>query len=726
MKQTARRIALLITCFTLVIMVHAQVIKDTVTDSVKIKTDSLKAVTITASKPFIKQKVDKTIVTVAGSPLAAGGNAWEVLVRAPGIVEQGNNLQLKGKTVTVLMDGRYTNMSGEDLKNMLNAMPANRIERIELMPNPSARYDAQGGSIINIIMAKNTKLGVNGSATLGGRAGKYGSWNTGLSLNYRSKKVNVYGSYDYLNNQQFNESSFNRFINNGKHIADNVYGTDQRSSHSIKAGLDYDLNKRNSFGILIKGLINNIDKTSGTRSMADYTDVDNDSLSMVVANGKARYIIPSVNLYYKAILDTAGKEVRFNADYFSYNKKWNDHFTTRYFDPRGAEYDAKLLRADAPATNDIKSFSIDYKQPIKKGSLEVGTKISQATTDNDAVWEQGRNGTWAKDFGKTNHFIYKENVYAAYVNVNKEFKKISLMMGVRAEQTHTEGTSVTSQQTNKNKYLNFFPNMAIQYNAAKDHLFAFSYRQSIERYKYDIVNPFIVYKSQYSYYQGNPYLNPGIQHNFELSYVYNNELFTTLTYSRFEDVLTNIYRKDSTSPAVINTWDNLSSADYMEAAVSHSKSLFNNKWMTNNTVAVSYAKFNAPAGSDLNNAKVTTILSSDNTILLPKGYKVQVSAVYFSPMALGVVSYKSRFNMNLGMSKTVLENKGTIALSVSDLFNTYNSTFTVASFGIQSTNYVKPETRFVKLTFTYRFGNKNVKANANRKTSIENESRRMQ
>lgn len=726
MNFIMKKLTLLLIIIIVTIAVQAQDKNGMATDSVKIKADSLKAVTVTAAKPYIKQKVDRTIVNVAGSPLAAGGTAYEVLVRAPGVVEQGNGLQLKGKTVTVLIDGRYTNLSGEDLKNMLTAMPANGIDRIELMPNPSAKYDARGGAIINIIMAKNAKLGTNGSVTGGGRAGKYGSWNTGLSLNHRNKKMNVYGSYDYMNYQQYSESNFNRFISKDQSITDSAYGTSRRSSHSFKAGLDYDLNKRNSFGILVKGLVYNIDRNTGIQSVADYTGATNDSLSTVTARGKDNYVIPSVNLYYKAILDTTGKELRFNADYFSYSKKWNDNFATRYFNPKGAEYATKLLRADAPALNDIKSFAIDYVQPIKKGSFEAGTKLSQANTDNDALWEQGENGSWTKDPGKTNHFIYKENVYAAYATVNKEFKKISLLMGLRAEQTHTEGTSVTTQQTNTNNYLNLFPNIAIQYKASEANLFAFSYRKSIDRYKYDVVNPFIVYKSQYNYYQGNPYLKPGIQHNFELSHSYNNELFTSLTYARFEDVLTEVYRKDDVSQAVISTWDNLSSADYMEATVSHAKSLFNNKWMTNNTVSLSYAKFNAPAGSELNNAKVTTILSSDNTIILPKGYKIQVSAVYFSPMALGVVSYNARFNMSMGASKTVLDGKGTLSLNVSDVFNTYNSKYTVSSFGVQSVNYAKSESQFVRLAFTYRFGNKNVKANTNRKNAIESESRRMQ
>ncbi|WP_276480085.1 outer membrane beta-barrel family protein [Paraflavitalea pollutisoli] len=685
----------------------------------------LQVVTVSAAKPYIVQKIDKTIVNIAGSPIAAGGTAWEVLLRAPGVVEEGSGLKLKGKRITVLIDGRYSNLSGEDLKNMLSAMAANGIERIELMSNPSAKYEAQGGAIINIVMAKNTKLGTNGTALISGRAGKYGSWNTGGTLNYRSKKLNVYGGYDYLDNQQSTESQFTRFVSADKQISDHSNSFDHRTSHNIKLGLDYDLSKRSTFGGLVKGTLNNIDRRSAIRSLSDIQSAPIDSFSIAAATGRIRYLMPSVNLYYKAILDSTGKELRFNADYLGYEKKWNDQIITRYSDPKGAEYTADYLRAAAPASNDIKSFSVDYTNPIKNGAIEAGLKASLATTDNDALWERAANGNWAKDPARTNHFVYTENIYAGYVSMNKRLKKWSVMAGVRAEQTYTEGNSITADQVNKNNYFNIFPNAALQYQASEAHVFGLSYRKSIERYKYDVVNPFIVYKSQYSYYQGNPNLNPGIQHNFELSYSYNYEWMASLVYTRYNDVVTEVFRKDPNSLAVVTTYDNLASADYYEAAVSHSKSFFNNKWISNVNLSLAYAKFNA-GGPDFNNAQLAMMVNTDQTIVLPKSFKVQVSASYMSPMALGVVTTRSRINMELGASKSVLKGSGTVSLRVSDPFNLYDARFKVSSFGVEANNNVKPETRFVKATFTYRFGNKNVKANTNRKNAIESESRRMQ
>lgn len=686
----------------------------------------LKVVTVTAAKPYIIQKIDKTIVNIAGSPVATGGNAWEVLLRAPGVVEEGNGLKLKGKRITVLIDGRYSNLSGDDLKNMLNAMTANGIERIELMSNPSAKYEAQGGAIVNIIMAKNTKLGTNGTATVTGRAGVYGSWNGGATLNYRGKKLNTYGGYEYLDNQQYGEANFTRFVSADKQVSDRTSSDDHRTSHNMKFGLDYEFNKRHVVGVLVKAMHNNIDRHTATRSLSHLLSAPIDSFSLANATGRTSYLMPTVNLYYKTILDSTGKELRFNADYLGYEKTWNDHIATRFHDPKGSEYAADHLRAAAPASNHIKSFAVDYTNPIKKGAIEAGLKASQATTDNDALWERATNGNWAKDPARTNHFIYTEHIYAGYVSVNKRFKKWSVMGGLRAEQTHTEGNSITANRVDMNRYFNIFPNASMQYQANEANVFGMSYRKSIERYKYDVVNPFTVYRSQYNLYQGNPYLRPGIQHNVEFSYSYNYELMASLSYTRYEDVVTEVFRKDPASLAVITTYDNLASADYYEAAFSHSKSFFNNKWISNNNVSLGYAKFNASAGADYANAKVGVMASSDQTIVLPKGFKLQVAANYMSPMALGVITTKSRYSVNMGAAKTLLQGKGNLALTVLDLFNTSNSRMNVSSFGIQMNSYAKAESRFVRASFTYRFGNKNVKATTNRKNSIESESRRMQ
>ena len=309
----------------------------------------LKAVTVTALKPFIVQGTDKIVLNVAESPIAAGGNAQDILARVPGLITQGDALQFRGKTVTILVDDKYTNLSGADLTQYLSSMPANGIEKIEVIPNPSARYDAQGGSVINIKTAKNKNFGTNGVLTGGLGAGYYARYNGGLSLNYRNKKLNVYGSYDYQHNEQYYANYSERRLSSNEQLTDNERDVRTRNNHSVKAGIDYTINPKSSLSILIKGMDNFRRRSVYDKSLLHNAGNLTDSFSSVTTAGYAGIFVPSVNVYYKTTFDSTGRELRINVDYFRHEKAWNDDFTTRFFDGKGSEYASALLLREAYA-----------------------------------------------------------------------------------------------------------------------------------------------------------------------------------------------------------------------------------------------------------------------------------------------------------------------------------------------------------------------------------------
>lgn len=688
--------------------------------------NDLNEVTVSsAMQPFIKQTAGKTIITVASSPIAAGGNAYDVLVKSPGVRENNSNIQLRGKGVNVLIDGRQTFLTGEELKNYLSAMPANTIDKIELISNPSAKYDAQGAAVINITTTKMRKFGTNGVATLGVGAGVYGRYNGGISLNYRTPKMNLYGSYDYMHTQQYLTATTSRKTNNDSTINEFTDAVTTRNNNSLKVGLDYDLNKKNSVGVLVKGLISNKNDQSATESNVISNTTGNNISSTVNKNGESKLTTPSVNVYYKSVLDSTGKELKINADYYSYDKQTNDNFTTRYFNDQKQEYiNPTYLNNNSPAKNNIVSIAADYTNPTKIGNFEAGLKTTFTKTDNDAFWQQQVNGNWQVDPTKTNHFIYKENINAGYINYSRTFKKLDLQAGVRMEQTNTEGYSITLDQINKNNYFNIFPNVALQYNLSAKHQFGISYRKSIERFGFDIVNPFTIYKSQYSYYQGNPSIQPSFAHGLELNYSYNNMLFTTFSYTHYLNVLSDVFRLDSTTNAVVNSFANLNTADNWEADITFSKKFFK-VWTNNTTVSLVYAKYNSSAYQQMTNAKLAYMANSSNIFQITKQLKAEVNLSYMSPLTLGVYTIQGYFRADAGITKTVLKNKGALTLNVSDIFNSAVSKLNINSADVQSYNVTKVESRFVKLVFSYRFGNNNVAASKNRRTSIDDVKSRM-
>jgi len=676
-------------------------------------------VTVTASKPFIVQKNDRIVVNIAQSPIAAGGNVYEAVKKAPGVVDM-QGLQFRGKNITVYINDKPSRLDGEELKNYLSSMPANTVERIEVIPNPSAKYEASGGPVVNIILAKSKDLGTNGVLTAGAGAGYYGRYNGGISLNHRNAGMNVYGSYDYQQVKDSNKKKADRSFNNLYSIHDEQRSVEASGSHTAKLGMDYTINSRSSFGGLVRGLFSDKDRDINNHSL-----VSTDSSSTVNNDNRVNLSTISANLYYRTKLGKTG-DLSLNADYFTYNKDYNDYFTTHYYDKNGWEYGSLyLLRSNAPANNRIKSFSADYTFSASNISYEAGLKSVLTRTDNSSVWEKNENGAWENDELKSNHFIYNENIYAAYLSASRSIRKFDLQAGLRMEYTDAKGYSVTMKQENKNNYASLFPSLTVSYNLSEKQQYSFSYRRKIERFGFDIVNPFIVYQNQYAYYQGNPDIKPSYSHNFELGWTYGNEWMASAEYSHFTDALAEVYKKSDNGTVMISTYENIASADQVMLNLTYTKRLLQGKLTTSNTLGGLYARYNAPESTGLSNAATSAFISSSNMLSLGTAWRAELSAYYYSPMRLGAYDIRSQGSVSAGFSRTLLDKKATLGLSISDIFNSGKVSYGVSSYGVKAFNKNIPETRFIKMTFTYRFGNKNVKAAKNRRTGIDDVKNRM-
>lgn len=679
---------------------------------------ALAEVKVTATKPFIEQQADKLVLNVAASPLAAGGTAADLLGRAPGVLEQGNGYQLRGKTVTVMLDGKLTNLSGDELKNMLSALPANTLDRVELVANPSAKYDASASAIVNLVTTKSLKFGTNGTATLGGGTGRYGRYNAGLSLNHRTEKLNVYGGLDRLANQTYSSTSAVRAVGAESQLTESSLETRRLQTNNLRLGFDYDLSKTTSVGGLVKGMLTDRARTAESQAQLSGSQ----PATLVRLAGSSQVLSSAVNAYYKTSLGK-DKSLRVSADYFGYARdSHNDYATSVLAAP------ADLLRDNSPARNAVQSVMADYSQPLYKGTLEAGLKAISTTTDNDIRWEQAPAGQpWTTDPGKTNHFVYRENVQAAYATFSRSIQKVALQVGLRAERTSTSGTSLTLNHTTERQYLNFFPSVSAQYSRSEKTQLGFSYRRKIERAQFGVVNPFLTYISPYRYAQGNPAILPSLSHNLELSYAYGSLLSAAVSYTRFSNVITESFTKDDVTQVVTNSFANYPSADQLGATLTLMQPLLHNKWQTVTTVGVLAARVQASPGTiGVGKASPGAYLSSNHTLTLRPGLKAEVSVSYMSPMTFGGMAIRSSYSANAGLAYTVLKGAGTLTLNVTDVFNTQRSRFDVLAAGINSQNVNKLESRFVKLNFSYKFGNQKVKASQRRETGVEAEKSRME
>ena len=492
--------------------------------------NKLQEVVVTAQHPFIVQRNDRYIVNVGSNVQTSGRNALEVLGLTPGVfVDPDGNISVMGKDVNVYIDGRPTRLSGEQLKAMLSATDGETIDRIEVITNPSSRYDASGGNIIDIKTKKGLQPGINGSANLGYRQGHADSENAGLRLNYRDNQVNIYGNYSVFRTSTWQRSG----QTNTLAMDDGIIHTfdQQGNTKSINAdfiqqyrlGIDYNINRKNVIGALFSGYhtANGEDEIAGTTII---TPALSDTSSSASKNRYSNWNDgKQYNLNYQGQYARPGQQLNIDLDYGQFQSKPYQLNQNTYFDSKQTQTgDEELLRHTNPQKIDLWSVKADYTQPLWKGSkIEMGAKASQSKTDNNLIFENYLQSQWELDATQSNRFVYMEQVDAGYVSFSQSLGKWNFQAGLRGEYTHSKGEQRTTAVVTDSTYFNLFPTAYINYAPSEKNQFNISYGRRITRPFYSQLNPFEYRIDAYSFEAGNPYLKPMIMDNFSFSYTNN-------------------------------------------------------------------------------------------------------------------------------------------------------------------------------------------------------------
>jgi len=702
-------------------------------------TRNLKAVNVTAKRPFIEQRADKMVVNVENSIVAAGGTAMEVLEKAPGVtVDKDDNISLKGKNgVIIMLDGKVTNMSSQDIAQLLKNMPSNNIEQIELIANPSAKYDAAGNAgIINIKLKKNKNYGTNGSVNLGFAHGRTPKYNGGLNLNHRNGKINAYGNYNYNHRENDQRLSLYRTgTSNGRFNVFDQFNLMKNKSdyHSAKVGVDYFVAKNHTIGVMVDAAFSNWGGPARSTTYIGNGRVV-DSTLITNTENSSNWDRWAYNLNYKGVLDTTGKELNIDLDYARNTQDQRANILASTWTSTGKDY----LRGDTsrnlqPSTIDIKTVKADYTHPLKnQAKFEAGFKLSFVETDNDARFDSLRNNKWVYDANRSNHFIYKENINAGYINFHKQFKKWGVQVGLRGEQTHVKGNSLTLNQLNDTTYFNLFPSVFLSYAAGKDHQLGISYSRRIQRPSYEDLNPFEYYLDRYTIASGNPYLRPQYSNNFEITHTFKQFLITSLGYTHTKDMITQIAeagRDPVTGDTTVLKYKylNVAKADNFNLNVSMPFPI--TKWWNSFTnLSVNYSMYQTVVNNNLVDLDAAGFFGrTQHTFVLPKGFTTELTFFYVSPQISqeGLFKMRSMYAMDLGVQKQILKKKGTIKVSMNDVFNNQRFRGTFDNAGYHTAIMSKWESQQVRVNFTYRFGNTNVKAARSRKTGLEAEQNRV-
>ena len=680
---------------------------------------------VTALKPLIEQSADKMIINVAESPLATGNTLEELLRRSPGVrLDDDGSITLNGKKVMVYLNDRPSYFTAAMLKNLLLSTAANAVDKIELIANPSVKYDAAASAVINIKLKKTGKSGSNGSLSIGGGGGRYGRYTAGGDLNYRNDQLNLYGSYNYQRNEQFYDTHTDR-IQDAEYIEEDNYEVRKKDIHNVNAGISYTIDKKNNIGLDLKGnfLSRDRDGMDKTRFHASPA-APFDSLLNMHTLGHADINNYSANLFYQHNFDSLGTQLSINGDYAYYDQRWKDNFNTAYLDTQLKVYQTPyVIRNSSPVSVAIRSVSADFTRPTKVGTFDAGLKTVFVKTDSDIRWEVLDNDTWVNDATKTNHFIYDENVNAAYVNYHNQFKKWVLQAGLRVENTHVKGTSITNSSVFNKDYTGLYPGFTLQYLASASQRFSLSARRSIDRPQYEYVNPFLFFRSKYYYFRGNPDLNPQNTTSVELSHSWKQHLFTTLSISRTKDVIAGVYEAGD-NKVLITTYQNVTNFDNYNLSITYSTAV-TKWWHTMNSAQLFYMVYDYN-DITLPKSKPGAYVMSNNTFSIPRLFTLELNGIYSSRSNTGLASLTSYWVLNAGVQRNVLKNKGTLKLSANDVFR--GQQFTLASDyqGINIRQHFLFDSRFAMLSFTYHFGNSKIKMRTERQTGIEKEKKRIQ
>jgi len=694
---------------------------------------NLKEVNVAATKPLIERKMDKIVMNVSNSSIMTGSSALEVLQKAPGVtVDQNDKISMMGKQgVLIQLDGKQTYMSSADVANLLRNMQSSDIESIELITNPSSKYDASGNSgIINIKTKKNKNGGTNGSVNGSLGYGKNLRANAGINLNHRTQKLNLFGNYNYGKFERDNLIAIDRISNGTPDTYFMQVGESNRKQYNnnFKAGLDYFIDKKNTIGLLVNGYFNHGTEAAGNNTLIgpSFQKVDSTLISNSLQTNKYNNI--SYNLNYKSVLDTAGSEISADIDYSKYNGNDGSDYANDYLFANGNRIrPISYIRNSTPSIIDIKAFKVDYNVSLSKTvKLEAGVKSSWVKTDNDLQAEEFVNNNWQNDVRRSNQFVYDENVNAAYTNINKQFKNTSVQLGLRMEQTNSKGNLITTNTVVKRSYWDFFPTLFVQQNLSKNNQLGFSYSRRIDRPSYDALNPFIYYLDQYTYSKGNPFLNPQYTHNFELSYTLLQKYILSIGYSRVNDVIAEVILPDAANKALYQTNANIATNISYNANLNVPVQI-TKWWQTNNNLNVFYLSFEAPdlAGSALKTGKTSFQFKSQQTFTIVNGFTAELNGNYESPLDYGTLSLKARYSIDAGLSKTLFKKKASLKLALSDIFNMSENNLSSAYPGLTYTVHQKNETRVGRISFTYRFGKNEIKPARRRATGTEAEQGRM-
>jgi len=707
-----------------------------VLDSIKLATNSFKlnAVEIVGRKALVEVHADKMVFNVASSVNSSGNNGLELLSKAPGVVvDMDNNIILQGKSgVQIFIDGRPSRLSGKDLTNFLESIRSDNIESIEIITNPSSKYDAEGtGGIINIKLKKNTSLGFNGNVIGSYSKGVFPRSSVGTTLNYSGKKINLFTTLNY-SDDRFQTDIIESSYQNGYLIDKDSKSEYHRKSYNFSGGMDYTINAKQSISMDGRAFINRSKgELNSSTGIYDSVNIEDGEILM----SKVLDEIPSENYnfnfnYRYRIDSTSSLSSDFSLGKYSSTK--STYQPNDYYNVSGDT----LLRSvnnqyDANTQIDLWSVMADYEKKFKKFTLSSGAKYSFITTGNQLGFYTIENENQVLDTTRSNNFNYTEKVAALYLILNANLSdKITVNAGLRMESTSSLGNLESDVTTKDSKvqrnYTDFFPNISISYDDQKKSVLSASIGRRITRPNYQDLNPFESRTSEISAWKGNPFLNPNYITNYQLTYSFKRKLVISNTFSVTKDFFANVFEITEGAGNILSP-RNLQRAINNGLSVSYPLKV--TKWWDFTTFLVyNYSIFNGTIGNTVIDLTANIYnFRVQNSLKLPGKITMELTGFYSSPFIWGgTVNVEGGAAINFGIKKDFFNKKLLLQVTGSDIFRGRSDYHYKSNYGGKDVDGVITfDNQRFGINMTYNFGNQKAKTTKKRKSAIDDDLNRI-
>lgn len=675
--------------------------------------NQLGEVAIVSQKPFMEQKLDRTVFNIENSVLSSGNNALDVLRKLPGVtVDNSDNISVRGKQgVEFMIDGRKSYMSGQDMANYLRGIDASQLERIEVITNPSAKYDAAGNAIINIVMKKNKNLGYNQQVSADYGQGVYASGNIGTNLNYKTKKWNFFGGANYGQWKFYEE--IDRKV---QYNADSVYHSSNIGAirrvidgnwNSESAGIDYSPGDRHTIGVVYEHSNGSRDQERSMDSYLYNSAGSLDSNLFTIGPEINNHVYNSGDVNYKFDIDTTGRLLTADFNYATFSIRSVRENATSYYDGNHSEMHPTTAQlSDLFLQVHISAGQVDYVNPFKNGLLfETGVKSSYVVTTSNAQYANRLNGITTNDTAQSNDFLYTETISAAYVNFSKKLNdKLDGQFGLRAEQTDSKADQRTSGVIVTRSYLQLFPSAFLNWMLDSTNSLNISYTRRVDRPDYGDLNPFVFHTDPYMTFSGNPYLKPQMSDRYEVAHIFKGVYRTAISYMHMTQVFNMISSLDDSTLIMNTRWENLST--YNVVTLEFSASVPVKNWYTVSGSAYVFRDhyFGPVNGTDFSVTNWTWLVFVQNSFSLKKSWSLEANFFYRSLNMDGVWRQKPFSGLDVGAKKKFSDGRGTVALSVTDIFKkTYLSS--TASYGnVNISNSGQNDSRRLQLSVSWKLG----------------------